>query len=215
MTGRTALFDLDGTLTNPELGITSCIAFALEHLRAPVPARDELKGWIGAPLKASFAEHLSSEAMAEEALTHYRRRFVDIGMFENEPYPGIHEALGAIRPGFDRMLVVTSKPTAFARPIIEHFAMGDYFEEIHGSELDGRNTDKAELMAQVVRQHGLDSRSTTMIGDRRFDVRAARAEGLRSIGVLWGFGDREELTSAGADRICATVPELPAALAAD
>jgi len=209
MTAGTALFDLDGTLTDPAIGITSCIAHALESLGAPVPARDELKDWIGAPLRESFADFLSSERLADEALALYWGRFADVGLYENTPYPGIEAALASIRSSVGRTFVVTSKPTVFARQIAEHFGLDAYFDEVHGSELDGRFVDKSDLLAHVISRHRLDADTATMIGDRRFDVRAAKRQGTRSIGVLWGFGDRAELEEAGADLLCPTVDDLP------
>ena len=213
MTLRTGLFDLDGTLTDPELGITNCIAFALRELGAPVPPQAELRGWIGAPLQATFADFLGSDSLSEDALALYRSRFTDTGLFENTPYAGIHETLAALRPTFESFLVVTSKPTVFARRIIEHFDLDRFFDEVYGSELDGRFTNKVDLMGHVIETRQLQPPSAVMVGDRRFDVQAARQHGVRAVGVLWGFGDREELETAGADAICKTVTDLPATIA--
>lgn len=208
MTSITALFDLDGTLTDPEVGITTCIAYGLERLGAKVPPQSELRDWIGAPLQATLFDHLGSRALADRALAYYRERFVRTGMFENEPYDGMHEALAAVRARCDRLVVVTSKPTVFAEKIVRHFGMDGYFEAVHGSELDGRHTDKGELVAHVADRHGLDAGRSVMIGDRRYDIEAARRNGLKSLGVLWGFGSRDELESAGADAVCDRVDAL-------
>lgn len=209
MTGRVALFDLDGTLTNPELGITNCIAHALEGLDVSAPPRSALRDWIGAPLRQQFAAFLGSDNLAGEALSLYRQRFSKIGLFENDPYPGIQEALAEINGQVERSIVVTSKPTVYARQIVEHFELDRFFDAIHGSELDGRNTDKADLLREVIATHELRPASATMIGDRRFDVRAAKRHGTESVGVLWGFGDRRELEEAGADSICTDIAALP------
>ncbi len=214
MANRTALFDLDGTLTDPQTGITSCIAHALTRLGEPVPDMPALRDWIGAPLHRAFHEHLGSQSRADEALRHYRDRFSSIGLFENELFAGMTDALAAVRDRWDRLFVVTSKPRPFAEQIIEHFALTTYFDDVYGSELDGRFAEKTDLLAHVLERETIDAAGATMIGDRRYDILAAAAHGVRSIGVLWGFGDRAELESAGADAICSAVPELPGVLVA-
>ena len=213
MTAIAALFDLDGTLTDPEVGITTCIAYGLEKVGAEIPPQSELRAWIGAPLQATLFEHLGSRALADRALAFYRERFVRVGMFENEPYAGIHEAIAAVRSGCDRLFVVTSKPTVFAAKIVGHFELDAYFDEVYGSELDGRHTDKRELVAHVADRHRLDGSRAVMIGDRRYDIEAARDNGMKSLGVLWGFGSPEELESAGADTVCDRVGALSAGVA--
>lgn len=212
MTGQVALFDLDGTLTNPELGITSCIAHALEGLGVSAPPRSHLRDWIGAPLKQQFADFLGSDDLAGEALSLYRQRFSKTGLFENDPYPGIEAALADINDRVQRSIVVTSKPTVYAQQIVEHFELDRFFDAVHGSELDGRNADKVDLLREVIATHALHPASATMIGDRRFDVRAAKRHGAASVGVLWGFGNRRELEEAGADSICTDIAALPACL---
>jgi len=213
MTASAALFDLDGTLTDPEVGITTCIAFGLRKVGAAVPPQSELRGWIGAPLQATLFDHLGSRTLADEALAFYRERFVRVGMFENEPYAGMHAALAAVRSHCERLFVVTSKPTVFAAKIVRHFELDVYFDEVHGSELDGQYTDKRELVTHVADHHHLDTSRVVMIGDRRYDIEAARDNGLKSLGVLWGFGSPEELESAGADAVCDRVGALSAGVA--
>ncbi len=212
MVRRTALFDLDGTLTDPQTGITRCIAHALAELDEPVPNQSELCDWIGAPLHRTFEDHLGSRDRADEALRLYRDRFSAIGLFENDLFDGMIDALTAIRDQWDRLYVVTSKPRPFAERIIDYFNLTNFFEGIYGSELDGRYAEKTELMAHALQQETVDTAAAVMIGDRRYDIAAATAHDIRSIGVLWGFGDRTELESAGADAICTLVPELPGAL---
>lgn len=213
MTVTAALFDLDGTLTDPEVGITTCIAYGLGKIGAEVPPQSELRRWIGAPLQATLIEHLGSHQLADRALEYYRERFVRVGMFENEPYAGMHEALAAVRSRCDRLFVVTSKPTVFATRIVRHFELDVFFDAVHGSELDGRYTDKRKLVAHVADRHRLDATRAVMIGDRRYDIEAARDNGLNSLGILWGFGSAEELESAGADAVCDRVDALPAGVA--
>jgi len=205
-----ALFDLDGTLTDPESGITRSIAHALDGLGAEVPGVEALRRWIGPPLHRSFADYLGSAERADDALRLYRERFSTVGLYENEVYEGIVEALNTIGQSTARMLVVTSKPTVFARKIIDHFELDAYFDAVHGSELDGTHGDKTELLAHVLDAEKVAPHAATMIGDRRYDMAAAKQHDVRGIGVLWGFGDRDELAAAGADHICVSVSELPA-----
>ena len=212
MAEHTALFDLDGTLTDPQVGITTCIAHALSSLGEPVPEIDELRDWIGAPLHETFSGHLGSDERADHALQLYRARFSTKGLFENEPYEGISSALEAIAERVERLIVVTSKPRPFAEQILDHFELAGFFQRVYGSELDGRFTRKTELMEHVLAEESIDAARAVMVGDRRYDIDAAKAHRVRSIGVLWGFGDLSELEEAGADAICVAVPELPAAI---
>ena len=212
MADRVALFDLDGTLTDPQTGITTCIAHALRRLDEAIPDSVTLRDWIGAPLHRTFAEYLGSEDRADAALQLYRERFSSVGLFENELFDGMVQSLADIRDRCDRLFVVTSKPRPFAERIIQHFALGTYFDGVYGSELDGRFAEKPDLLGHVLNRETIPAAQATMIGDRRYDITAATAHGVRSIGVLWGFGDRAELEAAGADAICAEVKQLPAVL---
>lgn len=204
-----AFFDLDGTLTDPQVGITTCIVRALEGMGKVVPSQEELNDWIGPPLLDSFHDYLGSAALADDALQLYRHRFTRVGMFENEKYPDIDGALSSVARNCDALFVVTSKPRLFAERIIEHFEMASYFDGIYGSELDGSLTDKAELIKHVMREESIAAKYATMIGDRSHDIIGARSNAIRSVGVLWGYGSRQELQDAGADLICESVLELP------
>jgi len=206
---RHALFDLDGTLTDPRIGILRCIHHALDHLDFPAPLDAELETWIGPPLYDSFFKLLRTPELAAEALNSYRERFARIGLIENAPYPGITECLQRIQNDCDSIYVVTSKPTLFARPILEHFSLRHYFDGVYGSHLDGSMTDKAALIAHVLQVEALEPRATIMIGDRKHDVIGAKANAVRPIGVLWGYGSRQELASAGADVFCSSPERLP------
>ena len=208
MTSATALFDLDGTLTDSRVGITTCIVRALEILGEPVPAEDALLRWIGPPLFDSFRAHLGSDDRAAEALSLYRERFADVGLFENSVYGGMPECLRDTLESCDRRFIVTSKPRVFAERIARHFELAGYFDGIYGSELDGSLTDKGDLIAHVLDRESIPARSAVMIGDRRHDVVGARRNRIRAIGVLWGFGSRSELEEAGADLICERVADL-------
>jgi phosphoglycolate phosphatase len=192
----TALFDLDGTLTNPKTGITRSIQYALERLGRPVPEAEALTWMIGPPLLASFAR-LVGEAQAAEALRLYRERFAPVGLFENEVYPGIPALLERLRERGVPLFVATSKPHVFARRILDHFGLSPFFEAVYGSELDNRNADKRDLLRVLIQEQALDPAATVMIGDREHDALGARANGLAAIGITWGYGSREELRAAG------------------
>lgn len=194
------LFDLDGTLTDPCQGITTCIAHALASLGRPSPPLPELRWCIGPPLKNSFAKLLGSDddKLLGRALTIYRARFGSVGLFENEVYQGIPDALAALQGMGHMLYVATSKPTVYAKQIIEHFDLRSYFVAIHGSELDGAKSDKTALLSHILQREGLASSHTRMIGDRKYDMIGARANGIRALGVLWGYGTREELEASSA-----------------
>ena len=209
----TVCIDLDGTLTDPKVGITRCIQFALEQLGRDVPEPDDLTWCIGPPLQQSFDTLLDNPADASRALELYRERFTNIGLFENELYAGIPEALSELTSAGDLLLVATSKPTVYATRIIEHFNLTPYFEAVFGSELDGTRTDKTDLLAWIIEHQKLQPSDTIMIGDRRHDIIGARNNDLRSIGVLYGYGSRDELIDAGADTLCAQPVDLSALVA--
>ena len=191
------LFDLDGTLTDPGVGIKNSIRYALEK-RGYSPLReDELNAFIGPPLLDTFQKycHVSREESAE-LVTTYREYFSTRGMFENTVYEGIPEALAALRERGAKLYVATSKPEPFAVRILEHFDLAKYFEFIGGSTMDETRTDKAEVIAYVLETAGLRPEESVMIGDRRYDVRGGKTCGLATVGVLFGYGDREELSEA-------------------
>lgn len=198
------LFDLDGTLTDPRQGILACFKHALEALYVDPPADRELEGFIGPPLHESFARLFgpNKRAMVKEAVALYRERFAVKGMFENSVYPGIVEALAELAGRGAWLSVATVKPKVFAERIVEHFGLGEFFHRIYGSELDGTNAEKAHLLAHLLKVESLSPTDTIMIGDRAQDVLAAKANGILPIGVLWGYGSREELLEAGARRLC-------------
>ena len=205
---RTIYFDLDGTLTNPKPGITRSIQYALERLGQAVPTEDELTWCIGPPLHASLKKLVGSDALADRALTLYRERFADIGLFENETYDGIQETLSTLAASHPRMFVATSKPAVYAERIIDHFGLRPYFEQVFGSELDGTRTNKVELLRYALETAQVDPTQAIMIGDRSHDIVGARSNGMTAIGVLYGYGSEEELKDAGAHHICATHSNL-------
>lgn len=215
MTGRTLLFDLDGTLTDPRPGIVGCIRHALDRLGAPCPEDDALATFIGPPLRRTFATLLATTdaGRIEAAMGLYRERFGRSGLYENRVYDGIRAMLDEVRGRGAVAYVVTAKPTVYAERIVRHFALDHHFARVYGVELDGRFDDKAELLAHVLARERLPPDGAVMIGDRAADMVAARACGVRGIGVLWGYGSEQELREAGADRLCADPLELIACLA--
>jgi phosphoglycolate phosphatase len=201
---KAVYFDLDGTLTDPKPGITRSIQFALRELDYPVPSEDELTWCIGPPLRASLTKLLGTDELADKALLLYRQRFGDIGLFENQVYAGIDEALSEFARSDRRLFVATSKPVIYARRIIDHFKLAGYFERVFGSELDGTNADKTDLLGHALASARIDPSQAIMIGDRSHDMIGARNNGMTAIGVLYGYGSREELVDAGAHHLCAT-----------
>jgi len=197
-------FDLDGTLTDPKPGITGSIQYALRKLDRPVPTQDELTWCIGPPLRASFAVLLGGEGLADRAVELYRERFGDIGLFENSVYPDIADVLAALRQRPRRMYVATSKPHVFATRIVAHFGLTDYFDHVFGSELDGTRVNKVDLLAYALEQTGADPAGALMIGDRSHDVIGAKRNGIRAVGVTYGYGTAAELLEAGASQLCAS-----------
>lgn len=213
---KTLIFDLDGTLTDPREGITRCYAQALEELGFEPPALSSLEKYIGPPVQEVFRDLLqtSDPARIQDAIRRYRARYSDIGLFENFAYEGIHEALTQLKAQRYGLLVCTSKPWTFAERILERFELNTFFSAVYGAELDGTRGNKVELLAYLIERERLPPASSVMIGDRLHDARAAKANGTRSLGVLYGFGDEAELTAAGVEGLCGTPRELPAAIAA-
>jgi len=198
-------FDLDGTLTDPKPGITRSIQYALQRLDHPtMPTEDELTWCIGPPLRASFVRLLGAETSADLAVSYYRERFSDIGLYENGVYDGIGEVLTSLCASGHRLFVATSKPHVFAERIIDHFGLRDHFERVFGSELDGTRVDKSHLLEYALKQASVDPSKTLMIGDRSHDMVGAKNNGMTGIGVLYGYGSRDELLEAGAHHVCAT-----------
>ena len=210
----TILFDLDGTLTDPKTGITKSVQFALAHFGIHVENPDVLCPFIGPPLLDSFRDFYGfSETDAKTAIAQYREYFSAKGIYENAVYDGIPALLQALKTAGRRIVLATSKPTIFANLILKHFAIDSYFDFVSGSELDGTRTHKAEVIAYALQQCQLhDTASLVMVGDRKHDIIGAQQTDLASIGVLYGYGSREELCAAGATMLADTVRDLSALL---
>jgi phosphoglycolate phosphatase len=204
----TLFFDLDGTLIDSAVGITRCVAHALEQLGEPVPEDAALRRWIGPPLRDSFGPILGDAARTEAAVQHYRDRFETHGWAEHEVYAGIGEAVLALSAAGHRLAVVTAKNEPHARKIIAHLPFGHVFEDIIGATPCGRLSHKPELIAEALQRLGLSAEGAWMIGDRHMDIDGANHHGMASVGVLWGFGGEAELRAAGATRLAATPADL-------
>jgi phosphoglycolate phosphatase len=202
-------FDLDGTLTDPKPGITRSIQYALGKLDREVPAEDELTWCIGPPLHASLKKLLGTDDLVDRAVSLYRERFGDIGLFENRVYPGVEETLSAVASSGRRLFVATSKAVVYAERIIDHFKLRIYFERVFGSELDGTRSDKTDLLGYALKTTGADPSQAIMIGDRSHDMIGARNNKMTAVGVLYGYGSEQELLDEGAHHICATPRGLP------
>ncbi len=195
-------FDLDGTLTDPKEGIFACIRYALSRLDIVLESEENFESFIGPPLKDTFKVLCGNEFAAEEALSLYRERFSVTGLFENQLYDGIPECLEQIVKKAESVHVVTSKPTIYSERIIEHFNLARYFKVVYGSNLDGSLSDKTELLTHVLATEAIPAQDAVMIGDRRYDITGAKNNGVRALGVLWGYGSEQELREAGADGLC-------------
>ena len=205
-------FDLDGTLTDSGPGIVASVAYALRKLGVEPPEPEQLRPFIGPPLLWSFSHFYGFDAeKSKEAVRLYREYFTAGGMFENSVYPGIPEALDRLRAAGFRLAVATSKPELFSKQIISHFSLDKYFEAVCGAAMDETRTEKADVIRYALDILGVTAGESLMIGDREHDVLGAKAVGVSCLGVLWGYGSREELTNAGASALAET-PEKMAEL---
>ena len=204
---KAILFDLDGTLTDSGEGIINCALFALEHFGLPLPDRETMRVFVGPPLHQSFIRFGVPEDRADEAVRVYRSRYIPIGKFENEPYPGIRELLEKLTADGHRLYVATSKPETMSVEILEHFDLAKYFTIICGATFDTSRSSKEAVIAYLLEQTGKAS-DAVMVGDTAFDVIGARAHGIPTIGVSWGYGKVEDLRSAGAAAIAHDMDEL-------
>ncbi|MBE5967651.1 MAG: HAD family hydrolase [Lachnospiraceae bacterium] len=203
------LMDLDGTITNPKLGITKSFRYALKHWNIRIEDLDTLTRHIGPPLRDSFLEYGFSGDQLEQAIVKYREYFNKQGIFENEVYEGMEEFLRKLNRAGKKVIVATSKPEELARRILEHFYLAEYFADICGATFDESRAKKDEVIQYALDKNGItDYTKAVMVGDREYDIAGAKAIGIASVGVLYGFGSEEELRKAGAGRIAATVEEL-------
>lgn len=206
---ETILFDLDGTLTDPGLGITNSVMYALRELGYALPPRQELYKFIGPPLLDSFRDFYGMTGEeAEEAVRLYRVYFKPKGMLENRVYEGIPELLERLHRAGKRLVLATSKPEEFARAIMAHFGLDAWVPRIAGATMDTSRNSKGRVIAYAMKEFDIDPANAVMVGDREHDVLGARENGLRTIGVTFGYGSREELLTAGAIAVADSPEEL-------
>ncbi len=193
------LIDLDGTLTDPKVGITTSARYGLEKVGHPISEDTNIDWIIGPPLKASLAKILNVDAddtLAEQALMAYRERFAVTGLYENHVFEDVAETLAELKRRGYRLFLATAKPTVYAKQILEHFNLAQYFTEIYGSELNGDRTNKGELIQYILAQQGIQADQCIMVGDREHDIFGARHNGIESIAVKYGYGSEIELQQA-------------------
>ena len=211
------LFDLDGTLTDPMLGITRSVQYALAAFGIEEPDLNCLTRFIGPPLIPAFEEFYGvSRRTAEQMLVKYRERFSAVGLYENKVYPGIPELLRDLKARPDRYIVglATSKPLPFAEAILEHFQLKSYFDILSGATMDEIRTTKEAVLAyalKLLRQTDCRAKAV-MIGDRCFDIDAGKSAGIETVGVLYGYGSCEEIRAAAPAHTVRNVTELRSVL---
>jgi phosphoglycolate phosphatase len=204
---KAILFDLDGTLTDSGEGIMNCAKLALEHYGLPIPSEAELRTFVGPPLHESFIRFGVPAEEADNAIKIYRSRYIPIGKFENHPYEGIQSVLEKLKADGHTLYVATSKPEQMSIEILEHFGMDQYFDIIAGATMDASRSSKADVIAYLLAQCG-EYDAKVMVGDTAFDVLGAKAHGIPTVGVSWGYGKVEDMVSAGAVSIACTMDEL-------
>jgi phosphoglycolate phosphatase len=212
----TVLFDLDGTLTDSAPGITKSVQYALQKMGLEVPDYTRLTGFVGPPLAEGFRDYCGfSDEECAQAVAHFRVRFTAVGIFENAPYDGVENMLKTLTENGLRLMLATSKPEIFARQILERFSLSGYFEKIAGATLDGTRVEKADVIEHLLEGCETDRSRAVMVGDRRFDADGAAACGLSCIGVLYGYGVREEFLGSNVTALAQDVGELTALLLAE
>lgn len=206
---NTILFDLDGTITNPYMGITNSIMYALEHLGREIPPREELRSFIGPPLYDEFRRKFSmDDAEAKKAVSLYREYFPVKGLYENELIEGTVELLSELKRRGKRVCLATSKPEPFAREILRYFGIAEYFDAVGGATLDGRIGTKTEVLRYVLDSISAAPEECVLVGDRMHDIVGAHEVGMKCIAVLVGFGSREEFSEYGADYVAQTLNDV-------
>lgn len=204
------LFDLDGTLTDPGIGITNSVQYALKKWGITVSDRASLYKFIGPPLKESFEKFYGfSEEDSKKAVEYYREYFRSKGIYENEVYPGVEDLLINLKIRNKTIILATSKPEEFATEILRFFHLDQYFDCIAGASMDGVRSKKTDVIRYALDKCSVsDLSSAVMVGDREYDISGAKQTGLDSIGVLFGYGSRKELEAAGATYIAETVEKI-------
>jgi phosphoglycolate phosphatase len=213
MTAPAVLFDLDGTLTNSEEAIANSYHYVCNELALPPPSDDQIRSFIGPPLEVTWSQLAPDATTAARAVALYRERYTRFGAAETTVYPGIVEMLDALSKDKVRLAVATSKDESIAQAVLEHFGLSDRFDAVVGATRDGTRHHKVDVIAETLHRLGLRPDGVAMVGDRDHDMLAARQHGLVAVGVLWGFGDRQELAEAGAQWLIEKPDDLPGVLA--
>lgn len=207
MIKKTILFDLDGTLTDSAEGIINCSILALEHFGLPIPDRDTMRVFVGPPLHDTFVKFGVPTDQADKAVEVFRSRYFTVGKFENAPYPGIPELLQTLKEHGHKLLIATSKPETLAFEITKKFGLFDYFDMICGATLDRSRVNKDDVIAYLLEQNGT-SENMIMVGDTAFDVTGAAVHNIPTIGVSWGYGEDQDMLTAGAVAIAHNTEQL-------
>ncbi len=204
------LFDLDGTLTDPKVGIAKSIQYALKKLDRPIMEQSNLLWCIGPPLLESFKILLETEntELAQKAIEYYRERFSEKGLFENRVYSDIQDLLNGLNLMDISLYVASSKPEVFVTRIIDHFDLTRYFKGVYGSRLNGELANKADLIKHISAKENLDPETLIMVGDRKHDIIGAKKAGVKSIAVSYGYGSQEELSREKPDHIADRVLDI-------
>jgi phosphoglycolate phosphatase len=198
------LFDLDGTLTDPRIAITSSIAYAMRDVGAQHPPPEELLWCIGPPIRQNLRKLLATDDthLIERAVDAYLRRYEIKGVSETTMYPGVDAMLQRIRDSGASVYLATTKFVEHADAVLKAFSLRQYFDGVFGARRDGSLGDKRDLLRHIIEEIGIDPARSVMIGDREHDIIGAKANGISTIGVTYGYGSREELMNAGADALC-------------
>lgn len=208
---NTVVFDLDGTLTDSAPGIFNAIKYLQSKMELSPLSSAQLRSCVGPPLNESFMRLWGVDFnTAESFVKIYREYYLPTGIFENSVYPGMKQVLEHLRNNNIRCLICSAKPTSMIHTVLDHFELSNYFDEISGVALTGKLPTKGERLKAM-----LDGKNAYMIGDRKDDIIGAREAGIKSVGVLWGYGSLEELSKNGADFIVSSAEELKSTLVFD
>jgi len=206
---KNILFDLDGTLTDPYLGITNAVKYSLRKFGIEENNENTLRALIGPPLETSFMEFYQFDInKTKTAIGYYREYFSEKGIYENKLYPGIEDVLAKIKDRNKTIILATSKPAIFASKILKYFNIDKYFYDMTGSNLDGTLGEKDEIIKFIIEKHDLKPETTIMIGDRKYDISGAHKNNIHSIAVMYGYGSKEELEQSNPTYFCENVPDI-------
>lgn len=207
---QTIIFDLDGTLTDSQTGIINSLAYAFKQMGLPMPVQSQLKKFIGPPLSQSFQDFCGlNDIETQKTISYYRQYFADKGWKENQLLPGARELLAKLKQAGKTLLVASSKPEVFVKQILDHFEIDSYFTVIAGASLDDSRSQKSAVIAHALKTAKIEElKGCVMVGDRKHDVEGAKVQGLPTIGLLLGFGSRQELEESGAIAIAEKFQDL-------